>query len=109
MSLKAVYEKFLASPTPLSLSENASLHYITTLTSFAEAGSIIKHLEAQNKSVVKKKAENIVSAVEGNGSLALEVETTLEFISDGGAYLPGLDNFVTDKIVTIPMVRMKSR
>lgn len=104
MSLRAVYERFLASPNPLNLSDTASLHYVTTLTSFTQAGPVVKHLEAQNKSVVRKKAENIVSAVEGIASLALEVETTLEFISDGGAYLPGLDNFVTDKIVTIPMV-----
>jgi hypothetical protein len=104
MSLKAVYERFLASPNPLSLSQNASIHYITTLTSFTDAGPIVKHLESQNKNVAKKKAEKIVSAVEGNSSLALEVETTLEFISDGGAYLPGLDNFVTDRIVTLPIV-----
>lgn len=104
MSLRSIYEKFLASPNPLSLSENASLHYITTLTSFNDAGPIVRHLESQNKSVVRKKSEKLISAVEGSGSLALEAETTVEFMSDGGAYLPGLDNFVTDKIVTLPVV-----
>ena len=107
MSLKSVYETFLASPNPLSLNEHASFHYVTTLTSFTNPGPIIKHLETQNKTVVRKKSEKIVSSVEGNGSLALEVEVTLEFIADGGAYLPGLDNFVTDKIVTLPMVCMR--
>lgn len=104
MSLRLIYERFLASPTQLSLSGNASLHYVTTLTSFNDSAPIVKHLETQNKNVVRKKSEKIVSAVEGSSSLALEVEATLEFISDGGTYLPGLDNFVTDKIVTLPMV-----
>ena len=104
MSLKSVYERFLGSPNPLSLGENATLHYITTLKSFNDAGPIVTHLASQNKNVVRKKSEKIISAVEGNGSLALEVEVTLEFISEGGAYLPGIDNFVTDKIVTLPMV-----
>lgn len=103
MSLRLIYERFLASPTQLSLSGNASLHYVTTLTSFNDSAPIVKHLETQNKNVVRKKSEKIVSAVEGSSSLALEVEATLEFISDGGTYLPGLDNFVTDKIVTLPM------
>jgi hypothetical protein len=108
MSLKSVYERFLASPNPLSLNEHACLHYVTTLTSFSDSGPVIKHLETQSKTAVRKKSEKIVSIVEGSGSLALEVEATLEFISDGGAYLPGLDNFVTDKTVTLPMVRARA-
>jgi hypothetical protein len=104
MSLKAIYERFLTSPNPLSLSENASLNYISTLRTFSQSGPIIRHLESQNKNEVRKKAEKVIAVVEGHNSLSLDVETTLEFISNGGAYLPGLENFVTDRIVTFPSV-----
>ena len=104
MSLKAVYERFIASPNPLSLAENASLHYIPTLTTHTQPGSIIRHLEDQNRNVVRIKSAKTISAVEGHNALALELETTLEFDSGGGAYLPGLENFVTDKIATLPIV-----
>jgi hypothetical protein len=104
MSLKAVYERFLASPNPLSLSENVSLNYIPTLRTFTQSGPVIRHLESQSKNEVRKKAEKVIAAVEGQNSLSLDVETTLEFISSGGAYLPGLENFVTDRVVTFPSV-----
>ena len=43
--------------------------------------------------------------VEGRHALSVDVETTLEFLNGGGAYLPGLDdNFVADRTVTFPMV-----
>ena len=104
MSLKTVYERFLASPNPLSLTESASINYIPTLKTFAQPASVIRHLEDQNKNEVRKKAEKIIAAVEAHNALSLDVETTLEFISGGGAYLPGLENFVTDRIVTFPTV-----
>lgn len=104
MSLKAVYERFLSSPNPPSLSENASLHYVPTLRTFSQPGPVIRHLETQNRNEVRKKAEKVIAAVEGQNSLSLEVDTTLEFISSGGAYLPDLDNFVINKIATFPSV-----
>ena len=104
MALKTIYEKFLASPNPTLLSEKASFHYVPTLTTVKESEPIIKHLESQNKSVVRKKAEKIISAIESNSALAVDSETTLEFISGGGAYLPGLDNFVVDKVAVFPSV-----
>lgn len=104
MSLQAVYEKFLGSPDSHLLSDNASFNYITTLTTFNTAEAIVNHLDTQNKNVVKKKAEKVIGAVEGQSAVSLDVETTLEFISGGGAYLPGLENFVTDKIATFPVV-----
>ena len=104
MSLRATYERFLASPNAESLAETASLNYVTTLTTFNRAEPITTHLQTQNKSVVKKRAERVIGAVEGASALSLDVETTLEFISGGGAYLPGLENFVTDKVVTFPAV-----
>ena len=104
MSLQAVYERFLGSPDSHMLAENASLNYITTLTTINTAEAIIQHLHAQNRMVVKKKAEKVIGAIEGQSAVSLDVETTLEFISGGGAYLPGLENFVTDKIATFPVV-----
>jgi len=104
MGLQAVYERFLVSPNPLNLAENATYQYVTTLTSFKNQGSIIKHLETQQKDVVKKKSEKVISTVEGLTSVALIVDTTLEFISSGGAYLPGLDSFIIDRTATLPVV-----
>lgn len=109
MSLKAIYQRFLDNPNPISLSDNASLHYVTTLTSYHEPAGIIRHLETQSKKIVKTKSNNVISAVEGHDALAIEVETVLEFISGGGAYLPGLENFVVDKIATIPTVSHAAR
>lgn len=104
MSLKQVYERFLAAPNPLHLADDASLQYVTTLTTFKQQGPIIKHLDNQQKNVVKKQNERIISQVEGSTSLAIIVETTLEFISSGGAYLPGLDTFIIDRQARLPVV-----
>lgn len=104
MGLQAIYERFLQSPNPQNLSSDATLHYVTTLKSFSQQGRIIKHLADQNNNVVRKKAEKVISAVEGLTSVAIIVETTLEFLSDGGAYLPGLDTFILDRVVTLPVV-----
>ena len=108
MSLAAVYERFIASPNPLNLAENASLHYIPTLTTHSQPGPIIRHLESQNKNVVSIKSAKTISVVEGQNAVVVEVDTTMEFVSGGGAYLPGLENFVADKIATIPIVCMPS-
>ena len=105
MALRTTYEQFLAAPNPLSLTDNATFHYIPTLTSFSQPGPIVKHLDSQARTVVNKKKEKTLSAVEGESAVALEVETTLEFISGGGAYLPKLENFVVDRIATFPTVR----
>lgn len=104
MSLSAKYQAFLNNPSAGALADNATLHYITTLTSINDAAAILKHLSVQEK-LVRKTGEKVLGVVEGAHELALDVETTLEFLSGGGAYLPGLDdNFVSDRIVTFPMV-----
>ena len=104
MSLKSAYATFLSSPSEAVLSNEASLHYITTLTSFNDAQSIIKHLTSQ-KHQLKKTEEKIVSATESDSAVVVEVSTTLEFVSSGGAYLPNLDdNFLADRVVTFPIV-----
>ena len=103
-SLKAVYQSYLASPNASALSDNASLNYITTLTTINTAAAIVKHNAAQQK-VLKKKDEKVLSCIEGSDAVCLDIETTLEFMSGGGAYLPGLDdNFLSDRVVTFPMV-----
>lgn len=107
MSLKSLYEGFLKAPNATSLSPDASLHYVTTLTTIKKADAIEKHLASQHKNVLKKKGEKILNTVEGPSSLCIDVELTLEFITGGGAYLPGLDdNFLTDKVVTMAVVSL---
>jgi hypothetical protein len=105
MSLQEIYQRFLAVPNPISLAENASLHYIPTLTTFTSPGKIVPHLETQDKKLVKTKCGKVLTAVEGSNSIALEIETTLEFVSGGGSYLPGIENFIVDKIAVLPTVR----
>jgi len=104
MSLKSTYLDFVRNPSTGILAESASLVYVPTLTSISEPTAILKHLAALNKQV-RKKTENVLSAVEGWNGVSLEVETTLEFLTGGGTYLPGLDdNFLVDKAVTFPVV-----
>lgn len=104
MSLKAIYERFLADPNAAALSPDVSLNYITTTTAFNGADAVRKHLSSQQK-IVKKKSDKTLSAIEAPGALVLDVETTLEFVSGGGAYLPSLDdNFLADRVVTFPTV-----
>lgn len=100
-----MYERFLQSPNPSNLANDATLQYVTTLTSFSQQDRIIKHLDDQNRNVVKKKAQKVISAVEGLTSVAVIVETSLQFIASGGAYLPGQDTFIIDRTVTLPVVR----
>ncbi|KAI4631930.1 uncharacterized protein J4E87_002637 [Alternaria ethzedia] len=106
MTLRDTYTRFLATPSSGALADNASLHYVTTTTSINDATAIIKHLSVQEK-LLKKTKEKVLNAIEGGNGLSIDVETTIEFVNGGGAYLPGLDdNFVTDRTVTFPMVHM---
>ncbi|KAF2013112.1 hypothetical protein BU24DRAFT_452071 [Aaosphaeria arxii CBS 175.79] len=107
MSLCAQYQAFLANPSVGALHDgNASLHYVTTLTSINDAPAVIKHLAVQEK-LLKKKSEKVLNSIEAPNALSLEVETTIEFVAGGGAYLPGLDdNFVADRTVTFPVIHL---
>jgi hypothetical protein len=108
MGLQTAYKQFLAAPNPDLLASNASLHYITTLVTVNGSSEIIRHLQSQDHEL-KKKEEKFLDVVEGTDSLAVEIHTTIEFQSGGGAYLLGLDdNFLADRIVTFPIVRMIS-
>ncbi len=104
MALQAAYKQFLAAPNSSALADDASLHYVTTTTTFAGATEIIKHL-ASLRNKVKKKKEDALFAVESQAALALEVDTTLEFVTSGGPYLPGMDdNFLADRTVFLAVV-----
>ncbi|KUL86442.1 hypothetical protein ZTR_08135 [Talaromyces verruculosus] len=106
MALKAVYERFLSTPTSGVLSPDVSLNYITTTTAITGSEQVIKHLSNQEKAV-KKKGDKILSIVETPDTLVLDVETTLEFATGGGAYLPSLDdNFLADRVVTFPTIHI---
>ncbi|KAF2750930.1 hypothetical protein M011DRAFT_474415 [Sporormia fimetaria CBS 119925] len=106
MSLSSKYEAFLANPSQDALAEDASLHYITTLTTLNSAAAIIKHFTVQEK-LLKRKGNKLLHAVESSNAASLEIDATIEFVAGGGAYLPGLDdNFVADRTVTFPMVHL---
>lgn len=104
MALQAVYKQFLAAPSSTVLAQNASLHYITTTTSFHGPTEVMKHLNAQ-RNHIKKDKEDFINVIEGQNALAVQTELTLEFLDDGGAYLPGLDDqFLSDRTVYISVV-----
>lgn len=112
MSLLDRYKSFLGSSSPSSsssslLAEAASLHYITTLTTINGAANIVKHLSLRQ---LKFLEQTVMDAIESPGGLALEVETTIEFVSGGGGFVPGLDdNFLADRVVTFPVVGASRR
>ncbi|KAL2271167.1 hypothetical protein VTJ83DRAFT_538 [Remersonia thermophila] len=108
MALQAAYKKFLASPNTSALADDASLHYVTTTTSVAGATDIIKHL-ATVRNRIKKIQEEPLFAIENQHALAIEFDTTLEFVSSGGPYLPGLDdNFLADRTVFLAVSHVVS-
>ncbi|OTB01507.1 hypothetical protein M426DRAFT_214675 [Hypoxylon sp. CI-4A] len=108
MALTAVYKQFLAAPDPSQLAEGATLHYITTTTSFKGSADIIKHFNTSAKQL-KKKKQDFLSVVESQNAIAAEIDTVLEFGSSGGPYLPGLDdNFLADRTVYLPVVHIVS-
>lgn len=109
MGLQAVYEQFLKRPNAAILADDAILQYVTTLKPYTRNTKIVEHLGEQEQNVVKKRTEKVISGVEGLTAVALIVETTLQFISSGGAYLPGLDSFILDKTATLPIVSALAR
>ncbi|KAI4089063.1 MAG: hypothetical protein LQ344_005634 [Seirophora lacunosa] len=105
-SLKATYQRYLSHPDSSAFAPDGSLNYITTLTTIHKPDAIAKHLNAHQR-VLTKKHENILNAIESDHALCLEVETTLEFITGGGTYLPGLDdNFLADQLATFPVIHI---
>jgi hypothetical protein len=108
MSLQSTYVRFLAAPSAGPLADDATLNYIPTLVSIHQVPAILKHFKGITHAVeLKKREETPISSVEDveTGSLVIEMNTTLEFLAGGGAYLPKLDdNFLADRVVSIPIV-----
>jgi hypothetical protein len=101
---KDSYQRFLANPRNAPLAANASLIYVPTTTKIEGADAIATHTSRQ-RSIVKKNSDRIINAIESSDALCLDMETTLEFVEGGGAYLPSLDdNFLADRVVTFPTV-----
>lgn len=104
--LKDSYQRFLANPRNAPLAANASLIYVPTTTTIEGADAIAAHTSRQ-ASIVRKKSDQVINAIESSDSLCLDVETTLEFLEGGGVYLPSLDdNFLADRVVTFPTVNI---
>lgn len=103
--MASVYRQFLNAPNSALLADTATLHYVTTTTTFTGPTDIIKHLNSSQKQV-KKKQQDVINTVENESSAVLEVDNIFEFITSGGTYLPGLDdNFVADRTVYFQSVR----
>jgi hypothetical protein len=103
---KDQYRQYQANPKSeaVKLADDVSLIYVPTTTKIESRGALISHVQKQGY-VVKKRSEQIISSIEGSDALCLEMETTLEFMEGGGAYLPSLDdNFLADRVVTFPTV-----
>lgn len=106
--MAATYQSFLAAPSASALSPNASINYITTTTTINEPAAIVKHLQVQQKQVVKKD-EKILNTIESDNGVCLETEVTLQFHNGGGAFLPGMDeNVIDERIVTFPLIHIVS-
>ncbi|KAL8788249.1 MAG: hypothetical protein Q9213_001769 [Squamulea squamosa] len=105
-TLRAVYQSYLANPNASAFAPDGALNYVTTLTTLHKSDVIGRHLAAHQK-ILKKKHENILHTIESEDSLCLEIDTTIEFITGGGMYLPGLDdNFLADQLVTFPVIHI---
>ncbi|KAI6249086.1 hypothetical protein HI914_02410 [Erysiphe necator] len=106
MTLQKLYEDFLMMLDASYLAEDVSLHYITTLSSIHGASAVLKNLKNPD---FKIKSQEFIDVVEGPSSLALIVDTKLEFLNGGGPYLPTLDkNFITDRTVNLPIIHFIS-
>ncbi|KAL4916673.1 hypothetical protein BDW62DRAFT_102321 [Aspergillus aurantiobrunneus] len=105
MSLKDVYQRFLAAPSSAPLASDVSLIYITSTTEFKGADKVIKHLTKQQD--VKVNSQTVIDAVQGSNALSLDVDTAVQFVSGGGAYLPNLDEtFLFDRVATFPTIHI---
>lgn len=104
MALADVYKQFLAAPSPSLLASDASLVYVTTATVLKGADKIIEHFKL-NANKLHADKQDVLTVVESHDAVVVEVDTTIKFLTAGGAYLPGLDdNFLADRTVYLPIV-----
>ncbi|KAL2834728.1 hypothetical protein BJY01DRAFT_224111 [Aspergillus pseudoustus] len=106
MSLKDVYQRFLSEPRSAPLAPDVSLIYITSTTEFNGADAVLKHLTKQQH-IIKTNSQNVIDAVQGSNALSLDVETSVQFVTGGGAYLPNLDEtFLLDRVAKFPTIHI---
>jgi len=99
-----IYQQFLRAPNESALAPDASFNYITTATTINKSDAIIKHLQAQSAQILKKD-EKILSTIENDNGVCLEIETVMEFKRGGGVILPKMDdNMLIDTTAVCPMV-----
>ncbi|KAJ5763008.1 hypothetical protein N7533_001689 [Penicillium manginii] len=104
--LKDAYSKFRANPRHAPVAANVSLIYVPSTTRIDGADAVASHTSRQSAHL-RKKSEKIISEIESSDSLCLDIETTIEFLEGGGAYLPSFDdNFLADRVVTFPTLHI---
>jgi hypothetical protein len=98
------YQSFLARPIATHLAEDASVIYTTIAEYLQGADAIVKHFNKNNQ-LFSKRSDKQLSAVETQDTLVYETDTTIEFRTGGGLFLPGLDdNFLSDQTVNFVLV-----
>ncbi|KAL2818136.1 hypothetical protein BJX63DRAFT_419398 [Aspergillus granulosus] len=106
MSLKDVYQRFLSDPRSAPLAPDVSLIYITSTTEFNGAEAVLKHLTKQQH-IIKTNSQTIIDVVQGSNALSLDVDTSVQFVTGGGAYLPNLDEtFLLDRVAKFPTIHI---
>lgn len=96
----------MASLYQRGFASDAVITYIPTAIAISGSSAIEKHLDSKE---IRIRAQKVIGRIETTESLVLDVENHVEFLTAGGAYLPGLDNFITDKTVTFASVSFARR
>ncbi|RPA82618.1 hypothetical protein BJ508DRAFT_86508 [Ascobolus immersus RN42] len=100
------YQSFLARPVAGHLAEDASMIYTTTADLIQGADTIIKHF-SKNNQLFSKRSDKQISVVETQDTLVYETDTSIEFRTGGGSFLPGLDdNFLSDQTVNFVLIHI---
>ncbi|KAL2870060.1 uncharacterized protein BJX67DRAFT_304704 [Aspergillus lucknowensis] len=106
MSLKDLYQRFLADPRSAPLAPDVSLIYITSTTELKGAEAVLKHLTKQQH-ILKINSQVVIDTIQGSNSLSLDVETDVQFVTGGGAFLPNLDEtFLLDRVAKFPAIHI---
>ncbi|KAL9616981.1 MAG: hypothetical protein Q9160_008208 [Pyrenula sp. 1 TL-2023] len=93
----------MASLYQRGFASDAVITYVPTATAISGSSAIQKHFDSKE---IRIRAQKVIGRIETTESLVLDVENHIEFLTSGGAYLPGLDNFITDKIVTFASIHI---
>ena len=98
-----IYQAFLASPDASKLSDDVELMYVNSGRTFSSAKTVANHLRVDRQNNIQiRNSQQVIGAIEGPDRAFFDVKNTVEFVSGGGEYLPGLDEFIVDKTITFP-------